>query len=72
MQQPAGINPRLSRNRCVNLRWKSLYIIAEQTEDDVLNDTALWCLHTSTCLGPDGKVVDHYECAPSRKCYEQL
>jgi len=29
-------------------------------------------VHTFNCLGPDGKVVDQYECAPSRKCYEPL
>ena len=36
------------------------------------NDRAFWCQHTFTCLGPDGKIVDEYECNPARKCYEDL
>ena len=36
------------------------------------NDRAFWCQHTYNCLGPDGKLVDDYECNPARKCYEAL
>ena len=68
-----GTNRKASRNRCCNLRWKGLYIDAERNPaEDTSEDASLWCLHTSNCLGPDGKVVDQYECAPSRKCYEPL
>jgi hypothetical protein len=68
-----GMNPKLSRNRCGNIRWKSMYIVTEAAPgEEACNDTALWCLQTFNCLGPDGKVVDHFECSPSRKCYEQL
>lgn len=68
-----GTNRKASRNRCCNLRWKGLYIDAERNPaEDTSEDTALWCLKTFTCLGPDGQAVDQYECAPSRKCYEPL
>ena len=68
-----GMNSKASRNRCSNLRWKGLYIEAERNPaEDTSDDNSLWCLQTFTCLGPDGKIVDHFECAPSRKCYDQL
>ena len=68
-----GTNKRASMNRCAKLRWKGQFIQAElDPADDFSNDTALWCQHTFTCLGPDGKVVDEYECSPARPCYEQL
>jgi hypothetical protein len=68
-----GTNRKASRNRSCNLRWKGLYIDAERNPaEDTSEDTALWCLKTFTCLGPDDQVVDQFECAPSRKCYEPL
>lgn len=68
-----GMNRKTSRNRCSNLRWKSMYHEAEGTaSEEATNDTSLWCLQTFNCLGPDGKVVDEFECSPSRPCYEQL
>ena len=36
------------------------------------NDRSFWCQHTWNCLGPDGKLVDEFECSPGRTCYEQL
>ena len=47
----------------------------EAVEDPTIqysNDRAFWCQHTWNCLGPDGKVVDDFECNPARSCYEQL
>ena len=71
--QPPGLSRKVSRNRCENLRWKGLYIEAEPDPDiQYSNDTAFWCQHTFTCLGPDGKVVDEFECSPARNCYRQL
>jgi len=64
---------RVSMNRCANLRWKGLYIQAEcDPENDSSHDTNLWCQHTYKCIGPDGGLVDTFECSPARKCYEQL
>lgn len=31
-----------------------------------------WCHKTQTCLGPDSKLVDEYECNEARKCYLAL
>ena len=63
----------VSLNRCANLRWKGLYIQADcDRENDFSYDTAMWCQQTSKCVGPDGKLVDEFECSPARKCYEQL
>ena len=30
------------------------------------NDRSFWCQQTQKCLGPDGKIVDDYECNPAR------
>ena len=36
------------------------------------NDRSFWCQHTWNCLGPDGQLVDDFECSPARSCYEAL
>ena len=73
MIQPTGFSRRPSRNRCAMLRWKGLYIDAQvDPNENYSNDSALWCQHTYTCLGPDNKVVDEFECSPARDCYEKL
>ena len=60
-------------NRCANLRWKGLYMDrGDVPEDDCSNDSAMWCLQTNKCFGPDGKIVDDFECSPARTCYVQL
>ncbi len=63
----------LGHERCVNLRWKGLYVgvepdlsVGQGTSDH------FWCQHTYICLGPDGKAVDKGDCNPSRSCYEAL
>jgi hypothetical protein len=60
-------------DRCQYIRWKGMYIDAEW--DPTVqhgNDRAFWCHKTQICLGPDGKLVDDYECNPFRKCYSAL
>ncbi|HUI56802.1 MAG TPA: hypothetical protein VLY04_17625 [Bryobacteraceae bacterium] len=68
------LSRKIGKNRCANLRWKGLYVdaVINNPEDDYSNDTSLWCQHTYKCVGPDGKVVDEFECSPARHCYEQL
>jgi len=64
---------KVSMNRCEKLRWKGLFI--EALEDPTIqpnNERSFWCQHTFTCLGPDGKIADEFECSPARSCYEQL
>jgi hypothetical protein len=62
---------RIDDDRCDNLRWKGLYINADW--DDSIphsGDRLFWCHKTQQCLGPDGKLVDDYECNPARNCYK--
>jgi len=64
---------KVSMNRCAYLAWKGLYIDSVcEPENDYSNDSAMWCQHTFKCVGPDGKVVDEFECSPARECYVQL
>ncbi|MFN7920665.1 MAG: hypothetical protein U0Q16_11245 [Bryobacteraceae bacterium] len=61
-------------DRCDFLRWKGLYI--ESVWDPAIvphsGDRNFWCHKTQKCLGPDGKVVDDYECNETRGCYAAL
>ena len=54
-----------------SLRWKGLFIDAEP--DPTLprsNDGLFWCMHTQTCIGPDGKLAEPGNCHHSdRKCH---
>jgi hypothetical protein len=64
---------KVSMNRCEKLRWKGLYI--EALEDPSIppnNERSFWCQHTWNCIGPDGQLVDDFECSPARTCYEPL
>ena len=64
---------KVSMNRCGMLRWKGMFIEAEWSPDiQHSNDRAFWCQHTFKPVGPDGKIVDEFECSPGRRCYEQL
>ncbi len=55
--------------RCDNLRWKGLYI---DPESDPSAAEHLWCAKSQHSLGPDGKLVDKWECNPARSCYKPL
>ena len=55
-------------DRCQSIRWKGLYLDLESDPAD----RVYWCQETQQCLGPDGKVVDHYECNETRPCYKEL
>jgi len=71
--QPSAFSKKVSMNRCASLRWKGMYIEAEcEPENNYSNDSAMWCQHTYKCVGPDGQVVDEFECSPARTCYVQL
>ncbi len=62
---------KLDDDRCDLLRWKGMYIEAEWDPNvPHSGDRAFWCLKTQQCLGPDGKLVDDYECNPARPCYK--
>ena len=70
--EPATLT-RIDDDRCLSLRWKGMFIAAEWDPTvQRCNDRAFWCQKTSIVLGPDGQVVDEYECHDGRKCYEAL
>lgn len=65
---------RFDTNRpdlCHCLRWKSAFMHAELDPDfPPSNDGLFWCIHTQTCLGPDGKLAEPGNCSsPDRNCY---
>jgi len=67
---PAGAS---RRRTCRCLRWKGMYIDAEP--DPLVPNTSdglYWCVHTMTCLGPDGKVADRGTCGAGRGCFETV
>ena len=56
---------------CPALRWKGQFIEAEHDPTvPPTNDGIFWCLHTQTCIGPDGELAEPGNCASSdRKCH---
>ena len=70
--EPPG-QTNIDDDRCHFLRWKGMFI--EAVWDPTVprsNDRAFWCHKTQTCLGPDGKLADEYECNEARGCYKPL
>ncbi len=66
----AGIS-NIDEDRCDFLRWKGLFIEAEWDPSIPHSSSRdFWCHKTQTCLGPDGKVADDYECNETRGCYK--
>lgn len=70
---PSGTTRPASVKDCRWLRWKTMYLDREPDEavPDMV-DGFVWCVHTMNCLGPDGEVAGHDDCAPGRGCYEPL
>ncbi len=56
---------------CSSLRWKGMFVLAERDSSvPPTNDGLYWCLHTQTCIGPDGKVAEPGQCSSAqRKCH---
>ncbi len=56
---------------CPALRWKAQFILAEP--DPTVprsNEGLFWCIHTQTCMGPDGKLAEPGNCSSARrKCH---
>jgi hypothetical protein len=56
---------------CSALRWKGQFI---ETERDSTvppsNDGLFWCMHTQTCIGPDGQLAEPGNCSSKmRGCH---
>lgn len=58
-------------NLCANLRWKGMFIWAEKDDTVPASNTgSFWCLHTQTCIGPDGRLAEPGDCDKgNRKCH---
>lgn len=66
MEQPAV---KYVQERCQNLRWKGVFI---DPESSVADAEHFWCCKSQHALGPDGKLVNKYDCNPARGCYKAL
>ena len=58
-------------NLCTSLRWKGQFILSEADPNlQSSNDGLFWCMHTQTCIGPDGKVAEPGNCSSkTRDCH---
>lgn len=58
-------------NLCPALRWKGQFVLAERDPTvQRSNDGLFWCLHTQTCIGPDGELAEPGNCSSaSRLCH---
>jgi len=58
-------------NLCSALRWKGQFILAEPDPTvPACNDGLFWCLHTQTCIGPDGELAEPGNCSSkTRACH---
>ena len=56
---------------CTALRWKQQFISADHDPTvPPSNDGLFWCMHTQTCIGPDGELAEPGNCSsPGRKCH---
>lgn len=56
---------------CPALRWKGQFIEAERDATvPPTNDGLFWCMHTQTCIGPDGEVAEPGNCSSKvRTCH---
>ena len=53
---------------CSGLRWKGQFILSEHDENvPSSNEGLFWCLHTQTCIGPDGKLAEPGNCSSMRR-----
>jgi hypothetical protein len=58
-------------NLCSSLRWKGQFILSEPDPNvQSSNDGLFWCMHTQTCIGPDGKLAEPGNCSSRhRSCH---
>jgi hypothetical protein len=56
---------------CPSLRWKQQFIGVEHDPTvPPTNDGLFWCLHTQTCIGPDGMLAEPGNCcSQGRACH---
>jgi hypothetical protein len=66
--------PGVGRAVCRHIRSKEMFYEVEGQLDPLHSSGSgiYWCIHTQTCLGPDGKVAEPASCAVGRACFEAL
>jgi hypothetical protein len=53
---------------CPALRWKGQFLTAEPDPiGQASSDGLFWCVHTQTCIGPDGKLAEPGKCHSRRR-----
>ena len=58
----ASIQP--AKDLCPALRWKQQFIGVEHDPTvPPTNDGLFWCMHTQTCIGPDGQLAEPGNCS---------
>ena len=62
----------LNHEPCRLLRWKAMFIDAENDATMPSNDQIYWCSETQVCIGPDGQIAAPAGCSPDRSCYDDL
>ena len=57
---------------CDALRWKGQFITAAPDPTvQASRDGLFWCVHTQTCIGPDGKLAEPGNCCSTKRtCHE--
>jgi hypothetical protein len=56
---------------CSSLRWKGQFIASDPDLNvQPCNDGLFWCMHTQTCIGPDGELAEPGNCCSKhRSCH---
>jgi hypothetical protein len=56
---------------CTSLRWKQQFIgVDHDPTVPPSNDGLFWCMHTQSCIGPDGELAEPGNCSsPGRQCH---
>lgn len=73
MSRNRGAGLTVLTKRCENLRWKGMFIDADDDPTVQLSNSRIyWCAKTHYPTGPDGEIVDETTCTSSRKCYRRV
>jgi hypothetical protein len=73
MSRNRGAGLTVLQKRCEGLRWKGMFIDADDDPTVQLSNSRIyWCVYSQNPVGPDGALVDEDACTSSRKCYKRL
>ncbi|MBI1357350.1 MAG: hypothetical protein GC160_23660 [Acidobacteria bacterium] len=73
MSRNRGAGLKVLERRCMGLRWKGMFIDADDDPTVQLSNSRIyWCVFSQNPVGPDGGSVDEDCCTASRKCYKRV